>query len=118
MLGNDRFERSPLAKRRGVFRADGVEVLLGVMFGGSLRLEGLAQARDLGRQSAGALRNAFEFQSDLTALPANALRLRRGGVDFGTQTLLPAAYTRQPFLRLCELCLLYTSRCEIGRAHV
>ena len=76
MLGDNRFERSPLAQRRGVFGADRVEVLLGVVLGRALRLQGLTQARDLGSQSTRPLRNAFEFQSDLAALSAEGFRLR------------------------------------------
>ena len=103
VLGDDRFERSLLAQRRGVFGADGVEVLLGFVLGRTLALEGLTQARDLGGQAAGALRNAFEFQSNLAALSAEGFRLRRGGCDLGSQTLLLAADARQPLLGLREL---------------
>ena len=103
VLGDDGFERPFLAQRRGVFGADGVEVFLGVVLGRALRLQGLAQVRDLRGQAAGSLRNAFEFQSNLAALSAEGFRLRRGGCDLGPQTLLLAAYACQPFLGLREL---------------
>src|SRR6202795_5159277 len=73
------------------------------VLGRTLRLDGLPQARDLRGQSAGALRNAFEFQSNLTAFSAEGFRLERGGCDLGPQTLLLAADARQPLLGLREL---------------
>src|SRR6202035_4790567 len=73
------------------------------VLGRTLRLDSLTQARDLSSQSAGPLRNAFEFQSDLAALSAEGFRLRRGGRNLGPQTLLLAADARQPLLGLCEL---------------
>src|ERR1700681_2272897 len=73
------------------------------ILGRTLRLDGLTQARDLSSQAAGSLRNAFEFQSNLTALSAEGFRLERGGCNLGPQTLLLAADASQPLLRLREL---------------
>src|SRR4029077_2476061 len=78
-------------------------MLLVFVFGRTLHLDGLTQARDLRDQTAGSLRNAFEFQSNLTALSAERFRLRRGGRDLGPQTLLLAANAPQPLLGLREL---------------
>src|SRR6266481_5268812 len=69
----------------------------------TLRLDGLTQARDLRGQSAGSLRNAFEFQSNLATLSAEGFRLGRCGCNLGPQTLLLAADAGQPLLRLREL---------------
>ena len=100
---DNRFERSLLAECGREFGANGVEVFLGVALHGSLRLEGFAQAHDFRDEAAGSLRNVFEFQSNLAALSAEGLRLRRSGCDLGAQTLLLAADARQPLLGLREL---------------
>src|SRR6266404_2194830 len=73
------------------------------VLGRTLRLDGLTQARDLRGQAAGSLRDAFEFQSNLTALSAEGFRLERGGCNLGPQTLLLAADSGEPLLRLREL---------------
>src|SRR5208282_618267 len=100
---NNRFERSFLAERRGVFGADGVEVFLGFAFGRTLCLQGSAQARDLGGQAAGTLGNALEFQSDLSTLAAKGLRLGRSVRDFSLQPMFFPSNASQSFVGLREL---------------
>src|SRR5207302_444477 len=91
VLGDDRFERSLLAEGSGVFGTNRVEMSLVFVLGRTLRLDGLTQTRDLRGQAAGSLRDAFEFQSNLAALPAEGFRLKRGGCNLSPQTLFLAA---------------------------
>src|SRR5277367_5525027 len=103
MLRNDRFKRSSLAERRGKLGANGVEVLLGFVFGRAFRVKRLTQVCNFSRQAAGALRDAFKFDGNLPALSAEGFRLRRSGRNLGAKTLLFASYACEALLRLREL---------------
>src|ERR1035438_2255132 len=87
MLGDDGFQRTPLAHRAGVLATQRIQVPLAGSFGGALIVELLSRFIDLRRERDHALRGSFKLQSELTLLATERFQLQNGGGGFVVQTL-------------------------------
>jgi hypothetical protein len=87
VIGDDGFERAFLAHERGIFAAQRIEMTLGIGLGGALDFQLIARAGDLCAEGRDTLRSGFKFQSQLTALAAEAFQLLMRGGGFVVQTL-------------------------------
>ena len=82
VLGDDRLQRSLLAERGSVFRANRIKIFLGFGFFVALAFDRPAEVCDLARKPAGTLDHGFKFQLQLTALSTESFGLRCRNRDF------------------------------------
>src|SRR5712671_3045032 len=103
MLGDNGFKRSFLAERRGVLRAKQVEVSLGLGFLQPLRIDQTTKLTDFFGDATNPLADGFEFESKLSALPAEGFHLRGSVADFALQAPSLAVRSRKAFFGLRQL---------------
>ena len=103
MFRNDGFERSFLAQRRRVLRAQNIEVDLGLALRFFLGLDQATDLRDLLANPANPLLHAFKLEGKLPALSAEGFDLHVGVSDLRIQTAAFAINPCQPLFRLRQL---------------
>src|ERR1019366_3360007 len=100
MLGDDSFQRTPLAHGAGVLATQRIQMALAGGLGGALFVELLARFADLRGEREHALRGGFKLQAELALLAAESFQLQDGGGGFVVQALRFAIERGNAFLGL------------------
>src|SRR5579863_3871917 len=103
MLSDHGLQRTLLAERRSIFRAQQIQMSLRFGFIQALALDQAAKLADLLADAGDSLRNRFKIERELSALAAKRFDLHTGVADFLLQTHSFAIRARQPLFGLSQL---------------